>query len=188
MQTVRSSAPASQLMKRYWSLKRALLVSVCAAAACGGIAADHPRRAIPVDGTCGNTFELTSTATPGVFHNSIEGAGNIPNLGLCTVVIDETVDFRTAPATGNQHWILTFAGGDQLTASLYGTGAFDQTDPAFITGALQGAITGGTGRFQDATGEVRGPFAAHIDTALGAFPAGGHSTIALGGWVRLKGN
>jgi hypothetical protein len=175
-------------MKQPFSLKHVLLLSVCVAAAWLCIAADHPRRTVAVNSTFGTSFELSPTDTEGVFHNLIKGVGNVPKLGICTIVIEETVDLRTDPGTGVQHWVMTFAGGDQLTATAHGPGAFDQIDPAFITGALQGTITGGTGRFQDATGQVRGPFVAHMDTAPGVFPAEGHGTIALKGWVRLKKN
>jgi hypothetical protein len=175
-------------MKRSWSAHRISLLSLCAAAALLGIAADHPHRTVPINGTVGTSFTLAPTETPGVFHNSIIGVGNVPRLGVCTVVIDETVDYRTDPPMGGQQWTMTFANGDQLTASLGGTGVTDETDPAFIKGSLQGSVTGGTGRFQNATGEVRGPFVAHVNTAPGVFPALGHGTIALKGWVRLRKN
>jgi len=150
-----------------------------------GKTAKHRSRTVPIRATFGNTGELTLTDTPGVFHNSGTGVGNVPRLGICTIVIDETVDFRTDPGTGRGNWVLTFAGGDKLTASLSGPGSFDQTDPAFIKGSLQGAITGGTGRFQGATGQLRGPFVAHVDTAPGVFPAEAHGTVELEGFVRL---
>ena len=173
-------------MKRNLSVKRVLLLSVCAAAAWFGIAADHPHRTVPIAGTFGTSFNLIPTATPGVFHNSIQGVGNVPRLGVCTVVIDETVDLRTVPAVGVQDWVLTFADGSQLTASLQGDGTFDQTDPAFVKIELRGTITGGTGRFQDATGELHGPGVAHADTTPGFFPAQGHGTLALEGILRHK--
>jgi len=175
-------------MKLHRSLQRGLLLFVCAAAALFGIAADHPHRTVPVKGTFGTSFVLEPTATQGVFHSSITGVGNVGKLGVCTIVIDEAVDLRTDPGTGVQNWVMRFADGDQLTATLEGPGVFDQTDPAFIKGDLRGTITGGTGRFQGATGQLRGPFVAHVDTAPGVFPAEGHGTIALKGWVRIRKN
>lgn len=146
----------------------------------------HRSRPVLFHGSFGTTGELAPTETPGVLHNRIQGVGDIPELGVCTVVIEETADFRTEPPTGTQNWVMTFAGGDQLTASLSGPGYFDPTDPAFITGSLQGSITGGTGRYQDVTGQAAGTFAAHIDTAPGVFPASAHGTITLKGILRQK--
>jgi len=172
-------------MKLHRFIQRGSLLSVCAAAALFGIAADKPHRTVPLNGYVGTSFEMVPAAIPGVLHNSINGVGSIPRLGVCTVAIDETVDFRTEPPAGVQNWVMTFAEGDQLTATLHGTGVFDPSDPAFIKGDLEGAITGGTGRFQNATGKLRGGFVAHVDTAPDVLPAEGHGTIALKGWVKL---
>ena len=122
-----------------------------------------------------------------MFDDPIEGVGNVPTLGFCTIIVEQTVDFRTDPPTLNpSDWVLTFADGDQLTVSSQGTGTPDQTNPAFVKLASSGTITGGTGRFQNATGELRAPGVAHVDTPPGVFPAEGHGTFALEGWVRLR--
>jgi hypothetical protein len=135
-------------MKQYFSLKRVCLLSIFAALAGFGIAAVHPPRTVPIDGTFGTTTTLIPTATPGLFDDRPEGVGNVPTLGLCTIVIEQTVDFRTAPPTIDpSNWVLTFAGGDQLNVSFHGTGTPDQTDPAFVKLSGTGTITGGTGRF-----------------------------------------
>src|SRR5437870_2980055 len=96
-------------------------------------AAIAPPRTVPINGTFGTTFKLIPTATPGVFADPIEGVGNVPTLGFCTIVVEQTVDFRTDPPTLNpSEWVLTFADGDQLTVSSHGTGTPDQTNPAFV--------------------------------------------------------
>src|SRR5439155_17886544 len=105
----------------------------CAALVLFGIAAGHPPRTVPINGTFGTTFKLIPRATPGVFDDPIEGVGNVPRLGFCTIVVEQTVDFRTARPTLNPtDWVLTFADGDQLKVSFYGTGTPDQTNPAFV--------------------------------------------------------
>jgi len=145
-----------------------------------------PPRTIPIGGTFGTTFKLVPTATPGVFDDPIEGVGNVPRLGFCTIVIEQTVDFRSNPPTLNDsEWVLTFADGDQLNVSFRGVGTPDQTNPAFFKLSGAGSITGGTGRFQNATGELRAPGVAHVDTPPGVFPAEGHGTFVLEGLVRL---
>jgi len=80
---------------------------------------------------------------------------------------------------------LTFADGDQLYVSSHGTGTPDETNPAFVKLSGTGTITGGTGRFENATGELRFPGVAHVDTPPGVFPAEGHGTFALEGLVRF---
>ncbi len=97
------------------------------------------------------------------------------------------MDFRTDPPTLNpSEWVLTFADGDQLTVSFHGTGTPDQTNAAFVRLSSTGTITGGTGCFENATGELRAPGVAHVDTAREVFPAEGHGTFAVEGLVPFK--
>jgi hypothetical protein len=173
-------------MKNYFSLKRVLLLSICSSLAGLGIAAVHAPRTVPISGTFGTTFTLNPTATPGVFDSPIEGVGTIPTLGFCTIVVQQTVDFRTDPPSLNpSNWVLTFIGGDELKVSFNGTGAPDPADPAFFQLSGTGTITGGTGRFQNASGELRAPGVAHLDTAPGVFPGQGHGAFTLEGLVRI---
>ena len=159
----------------------------CAALVLFGTAAHKPPRTIPVDGTFGTTFKLIPTDTSGVFNDPIEGVGNVPTLGVCTIAIQQTVDFRNNPPTlKDSQWVLTFADGDQVNITTEGTGTPLETNPAFFNLAGGGIITGGTGRFANATGVLRFPGVAHVDTAPGVFPAEGHGTFALEGFVRLS--
>ena len=95
----------------------------------------------------------------------------------------QTVDFRTDPPTLNpSEWVLTFADGDQLTVSFHGTGTPDQTNAAFVRLSGTGTITGGTGCFQNATGELRAPGVAPVDTAPGVFRLKGTARSLWKGW------
>jgi len=169
------------------SLFKSLGCALGCAALVLATAAVAPPRTVPIGRTFGTTFKLIPTPTPGVFDDPIEGVGNVPTLGFCTVVVEQTVDFRTDPPTLNpSEWVLTFADGDQLNVSFHGIGTPDQTNPAFVRLSATRAITGGTDRFLNATGELRAPGVAHVDTPPGVFPAEGHGTFALEGLVRLK--
>lgn len=158
----------------------------CAALVLFTTAADHPPRTIPMHGPFGVTVKLIPTDTPGVFNTPIEGVGNMAALGPCTVVIQQSVDFRNNPPTLEAQWALTFADGDELKVTSQGTGTPLQTNPAFVSLAGGGIITGGTGRFANATGALRFPGVSHVDTPPGVSPAEGHGTFTLEGFVRLS--
>jgi hypothetical protein len=144
-------------------------------------------RTVPVDGTFGTTFKFVPTDTPGVFDDPIEGVGNIRRLGLCTIIVQQIADFRTVPPSiVSSNWVLTFIEGDQLTVSFQGTGTPDSTDPSFATLSGEGVFTGGTGRFENASGELSAQGISHLDTPPGVFPAEGHATFLLQGLLRLS--
>ena len=160
----------------------------CAAIIFVGIAATRPDRStILIYGTGGTSFQLFPTGTPGVFYNPIRGVGNAGALGPCTIAIEQTVDFGNNPLTLESEWVLTFADGAQLNVTVQGTGTPYEANPSFITLGGGGIITGGTGRFENATGAVRFPGVAHVDTPPDAFPAEGHGTFFIEGFVRLRG-
>jgi hypothetical protein len=158
----------------------------CAALVLFGTAADHPPRTIPLHGPFGVTVQLIPTDTPGVFNSPIEGVGNVGTLGPCTVAIEQTVDFRNNPPTLEAQWVLTFADGDELNVRTHGTGTPILSNPAFLNLAGGGAISGGTGRLANATGELRFTGVAHVDTPPNVSPAESHGTFTVEGFVRLS--
>jgi len=173
-------------MKKFFSLKRISLLFSCTVLAALGVAAILPPRTVPLQGTFGTTFTLSPSAIPGVFDNPIEGVGTVPRLGLCTIVIQQVVDFRTDPPSLNpSDWVLTFVNGDQLQVSFTGTGTPDPTDPSFFQLSGTGTVTGGTGRFHNATGELQAPGVAHAETPPGVFPGAGHGAFSLEGYIRF---
>jgi hypothetical protein len=172
-------------MKKLHKFTSLSVVLGCAALVLFGTAAEHPPRTIPLNGTFGTSFKLIPTDTEGFFNNPIEGVGNVSELGPCTLVVQQTADFRNTPPTLNSQWVLTFANGDELYVISQGTGTPLETNPSFFNLAGEATITGGTGRFANATGVLRFPGVAHVDTAPGLFPAEGHGSGALEGLVRL---
>jgi hypothetical protein len=153
-----------------------------------GIAAAAPPRTVPIKGTFGTTATLSPTAIVGIFDDSIEGVGTVPGLGFCTIVVEQHVDFRSdPPVIIDSAWILTFIGGDQLTVSFQGAST-SASDPAFVELSGTGTITGGTGRFENASGQVNVLGVAHIETPPGVFSAQAHAAFSLEGLVRLSRN
>ena len=98
---------------------------------------------LPVRGTL-----AASETEDGALHHLV-GTGEATQLGRFTLTSDFTVDASTAMATGTATW--TAANGDQIFTTTVGQAVivFPQ---ATITET--GTITGGTGRFAEASGSL----------------------------------
>ena len=90
----------------------------------------------------------TITGTPPLLSVSIEGTGNATHLGRFTVEIPHVVNTTNRTSTGTYEF--TAANGDTLTAGF--TGQATLTAPGVLSIVEDATITGGTGRFADATG------------------------------------
>ena len=86
--------------------------------------------------------------TPPFLSVSIEGTGNATHLGRFTVENAHLVNTATGTLTGTYEF--TAANGDTLTASF--TGQASTPAPGVRSIVETATITGGTGRFADATG------------------------------------
>lgn len=96
-------------------------------------------------------LEGTATITPGTppfLSVSIVGTGNATHLGRFTVEIPHVVNTTNRTSTGTYEF--TGANGDTLTAGF--TGQATLTAPGVLSIVETATITGGTGRFADATG------------------------------------
>ena len=96
-------------------------------------------------------LEGTATITPGTppfLSVSLEGTGNATHLGHFTVEIPHIVNTTNRTSTGSYEF--TAANGDTLTAGF--TGQSTLTAPGVLSIVETATITGGTGRFADATG------------------------------------
>ena len=96
-------------------------------------------------------LEGTATITPGTppfLSVPIEGTGNATHLGRFTVEIPHVVNTTNRTSTGTYEF--TAANGDTLTAGF--TGQATLTAPGVLSVVETATITGGTGRFADATG------------------------------------
>ena len=96
-------------------------------------------------------LEGAATITPGTppfLSVSLEGTGNATHLGRFTVEIPHVVNTTNRTSTGTYEF--TAANGDTLTASF--TGQAILTSPGVLSVVETATITGGTGRFADATG------------------------------------
>jgi hypothetical protein len=103
---------------------------------------------VPFKGRLDGIVTITPLAPPFV-SVLIEGTGNATQLGHFEVSIPHLVDRSTSIAVGSYEF--TAANGDTLTADFVGHAV-----PSGVPGVLYivetATITGGTGRFADATG------------------------------------
>ena len=119
------------------------------------------------------TAEITAQASfaetpvPGVLSLTGTGGGHASHLGRVTLSTTETLDFVTSPGTlvsRDGRMVMVAANGDELHWSYEGTGALpDEEGISEFTGTF--VITGGTGRFSEATGG--GTFQGTGSTATG---------------------
>src|SRR4051812_25588190 len=86
---------------------------------------------------------------PPFYSVLVEAAGNATHLGQFTVSIPHLVNTSTRTAAGT--YIFTAANGDTLTADFIGHAAPSGT-PGVLAIVEVATITGGTGRFEGATG------------------------------------
>jgi hypothetical protein len=101
------------------------------------------------------SFEVWSyPAAPvnGILEQIVEGIGNASHLGKTTIYVNEVIDLRGFPWLGGYDIIFTAANGDQL----YGVYTSDIDPSSFpeLTGAGTGSFAGGSGRFEDASGDL----------------------------------
>lgn len=102
---------------------------------------------VPFNGSGAGTFTVTPTTA------TIAGTGNYEHLGLTTIAATSTITgVSTCGAfTATEHDVYTAANGDTLTLKV--SDVFCSTSsPGVLTLTGTFTVTGGTGRFADASG------------------------------------
>ena len=135
----------------------------------------------PWKGKGSGTTTLNVATTP--FLGSTEGAARVSHLGKTSYSSNFTVTL-TGPTTftlaGTQ--TLVAANGDRLFLSFTGTGTFTgpfapgQTSETMVTYT----VTGGTGRFEDASGTLTGAVLTEVNSVVGATGTGTHTFTVKG--------
>jgi len=97
---------------------------------------------------------FAETPVPGVFTVTTSGVGHASHLGKVTFSTTETLDFVStmgALVVQDGRMVMVAANGDELRWAYEGTGSPpDEDGVSALTGTF--LVTGGTGRFADATG------------------------------------
>ena len=130
--------------------------------------------ALPFKGRLQSTERVVSMPDDNTAVRHLDGTGNATHLGQFTLSADFTVIMSTGNATGTATW--TAANGDQLRAIVAGHGDIVEFPTVTITETH--TITGGTGRFANASGSLTIERSANILTGVSAGSLSG--TISLG--------
>jgi hypothetical protein len=162
------------MMKRHKFALR-LALTVLTALGLGGASAAGEQ--VPFKGTLDGV--VTITGTPPIVSVVIDASGNATQLGEFTLSIPHIVDRNAGTATGTYEF--QAANGDTLTAEFSG-----QSKPSETPGVLfiveTATITGGTGRFADATGSFTAE--RFFNTAAGTTTGSFDGTISTKGSAR----
>lgn len=125
---------------------------------------------VPFQGTLSGTVTVTPL-TPPIASVEIDGTGVATQLGRFTLDVPHIVNQATRIATGTYEF--TAANGDTLTASFSGQATL--VAPGVLTVAETATITGGTGRFDGATGSFTSERTFTVAT--------GQTTGTFHGWI-----
>lgn len=117
-----------------------------------GAAADASMREHRVDGRCTLQFSAPPMPLTPVFTQTDEGTCVLTGLGRSHLIGTLTINFLTGTQVGTR--TITAANGDQLFITAVGTSSM--TVPGQVAFVATLTITGGTGRFEGATGELEG--------------------------------
>lgn len=133
---------------------------------------------VPFKGTLEATVNVTPVpgSPPTIVDVLVEGTGNATHLGKFTFDVPHRVNRATRTASGAYHF--TAANGDTLSADFTG-----QSMPTATLGVISimetANITGGTGRFEGATGSFTSERS--YDTLLGTSTGSFKGTISSPG-------
>ena len=135
-------------MTTHYSAARLTLALLAVLALAGPAAAERQEKQVPFRGRLEGVATVAPLTPPFVSIN-VEGSGQATQLGHFEVSIPHVTNRSNGTVVGTYEF--TAANGDTLTADF--TGRATPTDvPGVVSVAVTATITGGTGRFDGATG------------------------------------
>jgi hypothetical protein len=126
--------------------------------------ASEAGEALRFKGNDAGPFSVTSPPGSPVAATVDHTTGHSPELGAYLVVAQESVDLGSLEVRDGSFTIIT-AGGDTITGTYSGSAGLT-AEPTVITYKVSGPITGGTGRFAEATGRITFRGVADLSTGL----------------------
>lgn len=132
----------------------------------------HPASQVrPITGRCVLTFTPPPLPLPPQFRQVDTGTCQLSHLGRTAFEGVQVIDFAAGSQRGER--TLTAANGDVLRSVHVGTS--QPSGPGLISFVASMTIVGGTGRFANATGQVRGVGTANLATRT--------TEVELDGWI-----
>jgi len=117
---------------------------------------------VPFKATFNNVSQVL--APPPIVQIQISGEGIGSHIGKATLVANVTVNLTTRPPFSiNGTAVITAANGDQIFFSVTGSRTAADATGAY-TGTTTNTITGGTGRFENASGSFVGIIMANVNS------------------------
>lgn len=104
----------------------------------------------PFQGRIDGQFVASPTPNPTIYVGGANAVGNATHVGSFSKVTSDVTDIATGEVVGS--FTMTTANGDHVTGIYSGLIVFGLS-PGSFSWVLEATITGGTGRFSNATGE-----------------------------------
>jgi hypothetical protein len=136
-------------MNRYRLLAGLALAALCVLSALGLSGPASAGDPVPFKGTLQGSY--TRTGTFPFFHLEPSGTGNATQLGQFSFTLPHDVNLLLLPPGGTGTFVFTAANGDTVSGTFL-TSATPTQVPGVIHGVEYMTITGGTGRFANASG------------------------------------
>jgi hypothetical protein len=156
-----------------WNMRAALIAGALLVSLAGPVSAGDQ---VPFKGTLAGTATITPLGGP-IVAVEIDATGTATYLGRFTLEAPHTVNQATLTAVGT--YTLTAANGDTITADLAGTARMVEP-PNVIAITETATVTGGTGRFADASGTIQ------VERVFNR--ATGVTTGSFSGWISTPGS
>lgn len=153
-------------------MRAAVIAAALAICIAGPVSADDQ---VPFRGSMSGTATITPLDPP-MASVLLETSGSATQLGRFTLEAPHVVNQVSRTAVGT--YLFTAADGSTLTASLSGSASI--VAPGVLAIAETGVITGGTGRFEGATGS--------FSTDRTFYPATGATSGTFEGWISTPGD
>ena len=129
-----------------------LRLALAALAVLGLAGAASAQVQVPFKGSLEGTYTAVPAdpSNPLILNVQLDAAGEASQLGAFTYDFPHVVDRTAIPSTGTGISTFTTANGDQVFAKISGEATL--IVPGLLHGVEKGIITGGTGRFVNASG------------------------------------
>jgi hypothetical protein len=112
------------------------------------------RDSVPFKSSDLGGFQIAGWCGLGIVLTDDWGSGTGTHIGKYTFVATECVNLATFAVTDGS-WTITAANGDTVSGEYAGQAAPAPGSACDITYDVEGPVTGGTGRFEGATGHLR---------------------------------